>query len=243
LFEHNVHCEYLDEYSIYRFDTGADLSNFLIPTRVSVFDQELQPGCNVRGCASPYHIASEDHMFVADIENYTLLIDHSFVSEENSMTASSFNLAGFLRICDPIEDNGVETVADEVNMEMEGCPTYSLSNPPESLSDDMLAKIEDEYESLGTDDGVFSIPVGDVMKVSKLMQIAGIDLDAASGDDDQRATSRYEGAVVIVEIHYLNFKEGHFPNSLPPIYEYRIYKLPTATYKMTSTMTSTKSMT
>lgn len=238
--KHRVTCEYLDEFNIFNFNNGADNSNFLIPTRISVLEQTLDPDCRANGCAQPYTITSEEHSLVADIENFTLLIDHSFVCEDHEITGTANSIAGFLRKCERDYDTVEEPSGVEVNVEMEGCPTYSVDNPPDFPDPGTFEKLVDEYDSLGVDLGVYSIPLGDIMKVSKLMEIAGIDLDRVKVQGDQTGTVRYEGEVVIVEIHYRNYKEGQLPNSLPSIYEYRIYRLPTNSYKMTEVLEETR---
>jgi len=117
-------------------------------------------------------------------------------------------------------------------VDMSRCPTYSVDHPPH-LEPGIFAALEDEYGSLGVDPGIFSISVGDIMKVSKLLEIASIDLEDIQGTGRQTGSVRYEGEVVIVEINYRNYREWHKPNSLPPVYEYNIYRLPTGTYKIT----------
>lgn len=229
--EHAVGCVYLDEYDVFMFDSGADNSQFMIPTRISTITQTLDNNCQDEGCVHPYTIASVEHNFVADIENYTLLIDHSFICQDNAMVGDSNTVAGFVRMCFPegSEPEG-ETEEEVEEVEMEECPTYSINNGGHI---EQLEEIEAGYGASGHFNGILSLPIGDIIKFSDLLRIAGVDLNSTQGEGAQAGTVRYEGEVVIIEIHYENYKEGHLPNSLPPVYEYFVYRLPAKTYKMT----------
>merc|ERR1712046_54503 len=86
-------------------------------------------------------------------------------------------------------------------------------------------------------DRIRSIPQGDIVKVSDLIDLAGLDLDKR--EEGKESTAREEGQGILIEVYYRNYVSHTLPNSLPPSYEYRIFKLPAETFKLTKSFPQT----
>jgi hypothetical protein len=222
--EHAVNCTYFDQFTLNEFATGMSGETFLIPTRISTYIQQVDVQCVEQpDCAHLYKVLKESHEFVADIEDYTLLIDHSSASDELDRHGDSWSTPGFYRICSNETD----------------CPTLMIpcsnNTCDEAFSSFSEQAVIDGYDASGVvQDGAYSRSNGDVFKVRDILRMADVDLDRLEGDSaDSKGAVRYEGEAVVLEVHYLNFKKWHRPNSLPVIYEYVARRMPAETYKTT----------
>lgn len=99
---HREKCEYFDEFDI-KFDSGYQQKSLLIPTRRTIYSQNIGEDCKTGGsnkpCPRKDKFKKEETVFVADIEDFTLLIDHSMFNDELHLKEKAWNMIGFYNPC------------------------------------------------------------------------------------------------------------------------------------------------
>lgn len=254
--EKNVHCKYLDTFDVDHLNTGLSLGRILIPTRISTFEQKVNKECARRElpCKNPYEVTDEKHDFVADIEDFTVLIDHGFSCKELDLKGAAWSLIGFyvpfmpggktdwdwpkdylhkrpkpkFIPCDDPDDD--DCPYSKKHRQMDKSKSSKMRIPHLHRGHNFLNRTTDNYDSSGQGARMYATPYGDIVKVSDLLQIAGVDLDAKNYG---KQNLREEGEVIVIEISYTNFNYYHWPNDLYPVYEYRIFSIPADSYKYT----------
>merc|ERR1712118_196978 len=128
---------------------------------------------------------------MGDIEDFTLLLDHGFSCPELGLQGTSWSMLGFYKEC---PDPGCKRLYIPCDKTRKGCRWTADTN--------LLKRITDNYDAVGHG-AIHSTEHGDIVKVSTLLKIAGIDLDK---DNFGGKTQRTEGEVVIIEIMYANYQ-------------------------------------
>lgn len=217
--------------------SGKQHSTLLIPTRISKSHQQATHDCGPHDeakCRNVYvfgeHGAPEER-YIADIERYTLLIDHAFMMPFEDQGAgapvrrgTSVEFPGSFEVCeDPkrhtnCKDVPIPCISGACHLE-EG---RRLGGEPDA---------DFEERRLGGDKKFFSIKVGDVIQMGELLRLSGIDLN----NDTNLAGEprRGEGFIIQIDVDYSNTRMFHFPpwETTPIRYTYRAGLLPTETYK------------
>jgi len=244
-----VKCRYMDTFEVNNLNTGLELGNILVPTRISTFTQKRNGDCKETTEPCQYDTSSETHDFVADIEDYTLLIDHGFSCPELKKKGASWSTVGFYipdmigktdwswpmsmfhshsrPILVPCRDPDSKSCAYSKKYSEKhdlGEPAFQITG-----SAPLLERVEKNYDAAGVGD-IQSTRFGDIVKISSLLKIVDIDLDT---DNFGAHHLRTEGEVIIIEIDYTNYNYFHFPNNLEPIYEYKMYRAPADSFKTT----------
>jgi len=241
-------CQYMEEFDLASGILGFGTSSILVPSRRTKFVQDRQ--CDAPGCMQPYVTSDERSVFVADIENFTLLIDHSFHTE--AVHAEARDMQGLVRVC-PTPDTCVlralknfPAFDDEMKerwqlhyeTEQSGWMAQQILQQRKHSSS-LLQRAENTInftkyfwgvsEDIDLKDG-YGIPNGDVFRVGYILKdILGIDLDETKNFKNESA--RNEGLAFLVKIHYKNFEKGTRPNVGPTIYEYEFTRVDFETYK------------
>lgn len=94
---HQEHCEYLDEYDLKL--PGYQQNQLLLPTRRTKFVQNVDCKGKKGPCPRKDHFAEAETTYVADIEDFTLLIDHSMVNDELNIEMRAWDMIGFHNPC------------------------------------------------------------------------------------------------------------------------------------------------
>uniref|UniRef100_A0A0G4H6K3 Uncharacterized protein n=1 Tax=Chromera velia CCMP2878 TaxID=1169474 RepID=A0A0G4H6K3_9ALVE len=124
-------CRYTDEYAL-NPDDSAGIGTFFIPTRVSFLEQSRDCDELTTGCKNVWVNAKEKSpiQFFADIDRFTLLLDHSFSTKEGEVFHSSFaQLLGFWKTsgCEEGErEHETESVGRDEDEEEEKCELISI---------------------------------------------------------------------------------------------------------------------
>jgi len=264
-------CVFLDEFDIQL--PGYQQGELMIPTRRTKYVQHVKCGEEEadRPCPLNDELKRMETIYMADIEDFTLLIDHSFVSDELHTEMRAWDMLGFVNPC----GRGAELGGDKFNLgertkrvmhkmlpgEGKEKKNNHCKNPmfmPIHRPEKMLDKAEDATaEKLKRDKGFAmwmssklqtflpfffepephkqahqnpapfqKVPNGDIMKVKDILALAGTDLD----DPDE--LGRLEGMVIIINIHYTNWKEYSWPNKADPAYFYSFSVAPADEFKL-----------
>jgi len=224
-----VTCKYFDEFDVYKIAAGMDHASFLIPTRITQYKQKLNPDCEIqtKECTQPFILQDESHHYVGDIEDYTLLFDHGFVSEEAGLSYDAYETSGFFMNCSELHEHTFMPSHTD-----EDCPIRSIRR---DSSNEELKRLEKAYNLGKTTVGnMISVRQGDFIRVGDLITLAGIDLDGHVLDVHNPGRIRMEGVVLSVRIRYMNYRRNTWPHSEPPIYMYQFHRINTESFKVTS---------
>eukprot|EP00747_Dinoflagellata_sp_TGD_P031604 gnl/TRDRNA2_/TRDRNA2_135415_c0_seq1.p1 gnl/TRDRNA2_/TRDRNA2_135415_c0~~gnl/TRDRNA2_/TRDRNA2_135415_c0_seq1.p1 ORF type:complete len:486 (+),score=64.73 gnl/TRDRNA2_/TRDRNA2_135415_c0_seq1:33-1460(+) len=213
-------CEYLDEFDVESGFFGT--TEMVVPTRKTLYKQKALCDLTVKPCHPAYKEESKETVFVADIESFTLLVDHSFACEDLVEEKTAWEMQGFVRPCGPPYECDLVPIDNKIpgssplgNSTLKGVRAFWNAGPPVPTTD------------------AYSIPNGDVFRVGYLLNILNISLDDSM--NFQNHSAREEGLGIVVAVHYKNYKLHTMPNTWPTIYEYRVFYAAQDTYKTTST--------
>lgn len=242
---HQETCEYFDEFDIKM--RGYTSHNMLIPTRETSFNQTVLCGGREAPCDKKYEFVDEETIYVADIESFTLMIDHSMVCPDLFMNLKSWDMVGFYEYCEntlgnldngcslkPIHRASSDVSAVEKKEEHKSFKMWMERNPLYTFFPFLPSGVDvDKVNS-----PFIKIPSGDIIKVADLLRELGVDLDEHRNKSHSR---RHSGVVVVIDIEYSNFKAFSWPNHLPPVYKYKIKLSPADEYKVMQTNYAGKS--
>jgi len=249
----------------------------MIPTRRTTYSQNID--CSEKGslkpCPSVDKFKKEHDVYFADVEDFTLLIDHSMVNDELNLADRAWDMIGFLNPCgtgkELAESSMAEKAAEkatsflkskpskEAEAEMKAeedlkCVFNPIHRPKKSLegftAEEILqrekgyAMWKDEWQSTilpfwpfqgdvkeeaYSDEAPFrKIKNGDVIKISDILKLVGP--EAALDNPDKK--NRFDGMVILIDIHYSNWKECTWPNKVTPAYFYSFSVAPASEYKL-----------
>ncbi|KAG0211030.1 cytochrome c oxidase subunit 1 [Mortierella sp. GBA30] len=175
------------------------------------------PGCDAYSAPTTLLLPSS---FVADIERFTLMLEHSIRGQASGVQMRSGNMdSGILR------DSQTGAVAKVFTDDSRHVPAYS----PISSATPSPLPVNQVNKSVNT-----VHLAGDVMTVGELLKAAGVSLDDLSGSPTATAneTVRSSGVVIIVVIQYA--AKGWNPNRIS--YEYLPKAIPDQEYKVIETI-------
>mmetsp|Transcript_63208 Transcript_63208/g.137464 ORF Transcript_63208/g.137464 Transcript_63208/m.137464 type:complete len:460 (+) Transcript_63208:94-1473(+) len=216
-------CEYLDEYDVGNVAFQGSVT--MMPTRLKRVKQEKICDSARTPCPRQYKAVAVEDVFVADMESFTVLIDHSVTDEEVGVSHSAWELDGFLRPCPPPHDCPL--------MPIQSDSQRSPRSPLDPKVSQQVNKLWNAGEPANMTDA-FALPNGDVFRMGFLLDFLGVEMDSDKILYDNR-TLRQEGVSLMMTIVYSNFAPGSMPNSLPPMYEYQFSVAPYVSYKRTQT--------
>ena len=187
---------------------------------------ELHSECDVNiatipGC-DPYKAPSTlllPTSMVADIERFTLMLEHSIRGQATGVQIRSGNMeSGILR--DSATGQALRTFTDQSRY------VPAATRPG--------ANTNSSNATVSSGDGNIIHLAGDVMTVGEFLKAAGVNLDEISGSPTAapNETVRSSGVVVIVVIQYA--AKGWNPNRIS--YEYLPKAIPDQEYKVIETM-------
>lgn len=281
---HQENCEYFDEFDIQL--PGYQQNSLMIPTRRTTYVQTVNCSGSLIPCPTKDKFKPTNTVYVANIEDYTLLIDHSFVDEGMEEEEKAWKMLGFVNPCgqgakingqmpfngyieraEKMAENGLSKVQhmdhaeEKEKKECEAEHFEPIHRPHGHLTDKEKEDLpmrnkafamwmeswdqtivpfwpfNPKNEDLAKTDtaNIRKIKNGDVIKVSDLLDYVDVELDAVdatSSDGSNNTANRYEGMVIIINIHYTNWKQYTWPNKLPPAYFYSFSLAPAGEYKL-----------
>jgi hypothetical protein len=186
-------------------DVYMQQSSVLMTTRVAEYNQTRTchpawtPGVNTCKKLWTNDAPHDDGetFFIADMERYTLLLDHTVIGPTINVSASGRACQGWLKVTqDAIDPAGLCRRSDAVKSDSDLVHTVGGGFPPECY-----LKPNTTYDShTGNETGL------DVFDIEVMLAVAGIDLEGTSPTNDR--SIRYNGAAMVVNIRYQNWAPG-----------------------------------
>lgn len=196
-------------------------SSILVATLTHQYDLRLNSSCFTTfpeaagSCRKVWMVESDTVVFTADVESYTVLVDHSVTSPASGVALTSRSMVGALFVDKGrVQDQLCASRPDAVSAAVDGSPTDAAPcylKPSE------------------TPDGLDYFSVGD------LLAAAGVRLDDDSFDGGQSV--RYEGVIVNLQIEYSNTRLWKGIED-PTRYLYKPSVIPGSSYKTTVAVSS-----
>jgi hypothetical protein len=161
-------------------------SSAIFATRVTEYEQKNACNNTATECSYLWNNTKEpDTYFVADVESYTILFDHTVVAPANDITGNSRTMQGRLKstnkaLCDEFQKKGL---ADTDPADSNVCLIQPNS----------------------TNDGL------DIINLETLLAADNTNLEMGSKLNNGH-TVRYNGAIILVQIKYRNFDPWSFEN-------------------------------
>eukprot|EP00929_Paragymnodinium_shiwhaense_P025680 TRINITY_DN15468_c0_g3_i2.p1 TRINITY_DN15468_c0_g3~~TRINITY_DN15468_c0_g3_i2.p1 ORF type:complete len:511 (-),score=103.07 TRINITY_DN15468_c0_g3_i2:431-1963(-) len=244
-------CEYFDEFDV-NSNAASFNSGMLVTTRKTHIRQKLLCNGQEGYCENKYKVLNENTIFVADIESFTLLIDHSMVCNDLGMSHSAWDLVGLYKHCKPgpqlpyLSEAEEDALTDKCTL----LPITRLKDHEDETFQDMELRGFNMWTQVGFWSRLFpfftdrradvksirrapmvKIPNGDIIRIKELLEELDVDLDAPRSAKEPHKTRRHEGLVLVVTIEYANYMRFTWPNSLPPVYTYKFTLSPASEYK------------
>ncbi len=189
--------------------SSVQQASMLITTRVTELQQSLAcaPQSNASNCAQLWvSTAPQVTQYVANIEDFTVLMDHSAQAPSLDLIASSRSVSGWLHV-----PNNNALCAQLPAVDVVDRTTRVTSAPCLVVPNNTIP------------------PTGlDVFALSSLLAAADVTLDGTSAVKAS-STLRYSGVVIVVNVEYTNVY--HWVGAGTPYYTYRLTLLPGANAK------------
>jgi len=228
-------CSFADQHEL--SPEGMLEDRMFIPTRIDVHieKQACEPTAeNQFSCDKSYKIEEmKDNVYVADIEDYTMLFVHSYF--RGDIMGNSLYHQGYFEECrDPKTDKIIATRPCKGKLSLRpihcitgDCLYDARAAPPAFVFRGAKRRYHKHQFSLAADGpgDVFAIGSGDVFKLSKVLELAGIDLDLKFNKGDE--PYRESGTVVEVQVDYNNLH--HWSSTFGDLdvgYVYRVIERP-----------------
>jgi len=182
-------CEYMDHLSA-AVNTGDD--NVMLSTRVHMIWQKHHESCmptvqNGYSCEKTFSTDKDMDFYVADVENFWIILNHAVASNEHGQEVSIIEAEGTLHY-----KNG--TVKLMPGIEEKCRQTWWKFRPIPCQ----------RLEVINQDEG-FTDKIGDHLKLKTILSAAGTDLDKVSKRTNK--THRDEGVALRVDIEYYNTRK------------------------------------
>jgi len=167
----------------------------LLPTKFAKYNQVEVCDIHVESCSRKYKFVDDDGneqtgegkaepvygSFVANVEDFTLMIDHNFRTTSGSQAHDDDVMQGYFETCDVSGDNCTKL---KIKCVKGRCKDFPSDGEPEP----------------DFPDAPFSIDDGDVFSVRRLLSMAGITMEDLVGE----GTRRSRGFAIVVDITYDN---------------------------------------
>jgi len=225
-------CEYWDEHQMNPIKFQG---NIVMPTRITFQQQSPSGKCGINdpdeGCENIYTFDSYGNTtFMADVERFTLLIDHAFTMPREIVQTAGV-LGNFLPKA-PERGSTVdfpgywERCEDPANLK--GCELVRIPCLPGTKCDGTYKAGKFTKDTIP---GTIGLSVGDVITVGGLLELAGVHLD--DGVNVEGESWRESGVAIQIDVDYQNRQPFRFdfwnPGDLH--YIYRVSQLPVESYK------------
>jgi len=221
-------CRYLDEFDVVQ-QSDVEQRHLFLPTKVTKYHQDIL--CD-GDCAERYKNTLNTTFFVADIESFTVLLDHAFVVDKLGMEKRASELQGFAKYNEHKE-------SDRTAIQKFGDSPITKATEEQLIALWETTKYDWNAGEKGKGDApLFTIPSGDVFTMGHVLDRLEVDLDKQHdfGQASMPATTlRHSGFILMVDIDYHNWKEWSIPNALPPIYDISFNVVTKTPYKVTGT--------
>jgi len=253
-------CEYFDEFDVQL--PGYQMRQLMIPTRRTKYVQDVDCSKSEEGepCPRNDHLKQGETVYVADVEDFTLLIDHSFVNDEIGAEMNAWEMLGFVNPCGfgmelgaDVKEKMEAVMGEKKEEKCEEQQYMPVHRPIESLNHEEKEELDKREVGFAMwmspwlhtflpfmapdpkklamhhPAPIKKIKNGDVIKVKDLLEFTDIDLDRI---DQNGGSDRSEGKVIIIDIHYTNWKENSWPNKVDPAYFYSFSVAPADEFKL-----------
>lgn len=254
-------------------------SGVLLPTRIRRYDQvracEPSPENNWSCHPSPYEYLAADgdrqkargeatplyDAFIADIERFTVLVDHNF-RRYGGMMEDDIDMNGHYYECPNHQSRVWDCELRQVPCAHRDCPDGSVNLKDERSHEETLltlrgrrkGRVASNWEASGPEEDyahlasqilshprgrAVAMPKGDVFTVGSLLKLANMEIDTKGKFS---TTHRARGLVLVIHIQYDNRAPGTWlgfsvtPWRTPkPFYTYRVTFRDAADYRQTKT--------
>mmetsp|Transcript_110445 Transcript_110445/g.235944 ORF Transcript_110445/g.235944 Transcript_110445/m.235944 type:complete len:662 (-) Transcript_110445:53-2038(-) len=184
-------CEYFDE-QMWNYGPGGS-NSVLLPTVYRNITQHLSSTPQ----KNPWTFSEADHgpaVYIADIEDFTLLFDHSFISRDVGMKGMAEDFQAYWEDRSTGDDHTSHHTRTAVPSPCAGHACWKQTGRED------VRPGEGKYKSL------VSIGVGDVISIRDLLRLVGKpnyldDLGTITGSEKTR---REEGGVLLIDVFYEN---------------------------------------
>lgn len=198
--------------------------------------------------------------YVADSDDFTLLLDHTFRTSNGLMNKDDFEIDGYYQACETCEKKPIKCVhkkCAEMGMNTQGAAASFLDfaskrvnqssahhskfdkrQRTESMHSGDLAvdvAMDDVAASQMQGAPVISITDGDVISLATLMKFAGVELDKPYGENPADMPVRYRGIALQVNIEYQNLERWTLVSPSRPWYTITVNAMPSDTFKHATT--------
>eukprot|EP00929_Paragymnodinium_shiwhaense_P012519 TRINITY_DN11979_c0_g1_i1.p1 TRINITY_DN11979_c0_g1~~TRINITY_DN11979_c0_g1_i1.p1 ORF type:complete len:506 (+),score=54.50 TRINITY_DN11979_c0_g1_i1:84-1601(+) len=212
----NYNCTYMDGSNA----AVVEGTSIMVTTLTHDYKQTLNPRCfdtypyGANSCSKIWNSDSDTITFVAAIQDYTVLLDHSVFSPATGLAVTSREMQGYLFV-----DSG------------------------SSAQDQLCASRSDAVATAFSDDKTDTAPCYvkpqsaaglDFFSVGTLLQAMGVSLEDASYEGSSHS-ARYEGLITTLVIEYENTQDWHGLLGTTR-YTYKPQHVPASTYKTTVLM-------
>lgn len=182
----NYKCQYVDGVG----GTQIYPNDIVINTFRHEYTQELNASCGQEGCSKLWITSGAQDRFMADVEDFTLLVDHAVQNQELGIARTSREMEGWLLV------NGTH----ELQQQLCSSTNTSMTAP---FYGERTTKAPCYLKPNSTDkDGL------DYFTVRTLMMAMGLTLEGESYEGSGHSL-RYEGLTVTLKIHYFDTWPWH----------------------------------
>lgn len=218
--KHKRKCIYSDQHEL--LPGGMLQGKMFVPTRIDAMTETKHctpKASNGFKCSKMWMMReNQENTYVADIEDYTVMIVSSYYRGQLSGTSTDHQ--GFYYECRDPETNKVIGTSKCKHEQLKvvkidclpflDCGFKAAVEPPRSPSflrmksrtgHQQLSVLDANVSSQFKPGPVFAIPDGDIFKVSKLLELAGLDLDASESGGEPL---RERGTRLKIVVEYAN---------------------------------------
>jgi len=240
--KHKRHCIYADQHEL--LPNGMLEGTMFVPTRIDkmVETKVCTPSAsNDYKCDKLWKMKSNDeNTYVADIEDYTVMVVSSY--HRGSISGTSTDHQGFYYECRDKETDKIigtsKCKAEELKVVKIDCLPFldcgfkATYKPPRSPN--FIGKrsrighhVISAEDSSGNETSefkpgpIFAIPDGDIFRLGKILELAGLDLD---GSESNGESLRERGSRVQIQVEYANLYP--MTGAHAPGYIYKIVEVP-----------------
>ncbi|EGG18204.1 P2X receptor [Cavenderia fasciculata] len=201
---HNITCQYWDE-NLVVFPIG-ERDSFTASTRVKTSSQHAD-GCDFTNPNCTYTEDDPNSIFIADIENFTLLIDHTLYAPQSKVQKNSQQLSGY------IENEEGDLITLDVCV-LDGVNSIGISGQPDIVT---LGKIL-QFAGISLDDRSLT-------NASNSMRYDGVNIFVFITYSNTYSTNldkyRYVYSVSVIENTEYSVVEPIYQNDIQHRYLYR----------------------
>mmetsp|Transcript_119788 Transcript_119788/g.284604 ORF Transcript_119788/g.284604 Transcript_119788/m.284604 type:complete len:488 (-) Transcript_119788:197-1660(-) len=182
----NYVCQYVDGVG----GTQIYPNDLVINTFRHEYVQERNSSCGQDGCSKLWVQTAAQHRFMADVEDFTLLVDHAVQNQDLGIARTSRDMTGWLLV------NGTQDLQQQLCRSANTSMTQPIFGKQTDQAPCYIKPNNTGKEGL------------DYFSVSTLMMAMGLDLDRGSYQGSGHSL-RYEGLTVTLKIQYFDTWPWH----------------------------------